>query len=315
MSGVLRPSRTFNISKTSMRISYGIKGHVIDVTKICKEDLLKRDNVIVIPSGDCNRASYFTDPIVNTKKKVFIEHDGITSEYEDNMQIEVDLTSNQIKTENIERVGDRLGSIHSELKIKYGTMKEEVPEQKMVIRYLKGEEKVLEIGGNIGRNSLVIASILGDSSNLVTLESDVDISRKLSENRLLNNMEFHIESSALSKRKLIQAGWDTKPSETLEPGFKWVNTITFEQLKRKYKIDFDTLVVDCEGALYYILLDMPEILENINLIIMENDYHRLEHKQYVDKVLLKNNFLVDFVEGGGWGPCYNNFYEVWKKAV
>ena len=73
--------------------------------------------------------------------------------------------------------------------------------------------------------------------------------------------------------------------------------------------------MDCEGAFYYILMDMPEILENISLIIMENDYHRLEHKQYVDKVLLENNFLVDYVEEGGWGPCYNNFYEVWKKAV
>ena len=135
-------------------------------------------------------------------------------------------TDDDIKTENIKSVGDRLGSIHSKLEIKYGTMEEEVPEQKMVVRYLKGEEKVLEIGGNIGRNSLVIASILDDSSNLVTLESDVDISRRLSENMLLNNMEFHIESSALSKRKLIQAGWDTKPSETLEPGFKWVSTIT-----------------------------------------------------------------------------------------
>ena len=194
-------------------------------------------------------------------------------------------------------------------------MDEEVPEQKMVVRYLKGEERVLEIGSNVGRNSLVIASILNDSSNLVTLESDVDISRRLSENMLLNNMKFHIESSALSKRKLIQAGWDTKPSETLETGFKWVSTITLEQLKHKYKIDFDTLVLDCEGAFYYILMDMPEILENISLIIMENDYHRLEHKQYVDKVLLENNFHVDYVEEGGWGPCYNNFYEVWKKAV
>ena len=41
----------------------------------------------------------------------------------------------------------------------------------MVVRYLKGNERVLEIGGNIGRNSLVISSILGkNSENLVVLE-------------------------------------------------------------------------------------------------------------------------------------------------
>ena len=194
-------------------------------------------------------------------------------------------------------------------------MKCEVPEQKMAVRYLRGQEKVLEIGGNIGRNSLVIASILENSNNLVTLESDVNISKQLSENRDLNNMKFYIESSALSKRKLIQKGWVTKPSETLEPNFMWVNTITLEQLTTKYNIKFDTLVLDCEGAFYYILMDMPEILDNINLIIMENDYDVLEQKKYVDNILTKNNFYVDYTENGGWGPCRNNFFEVWKKTA
>lgn len=43
-------------------------------------------------------------------------------------------------------------------------------------------------------------------------------------------------------------------------------------------MDFDALAVDCEGAFYYILLDMPEILEHVKLIIIENDYHDAEHK-------------------------------------
>ena len=214
-----------------------------------------------------------------------------------------------------DNVTTKLKNIHSKLKLKHGSMKKEIPEQKMVIRYLKGEEKVLEIGGNIGRNSLVIASILKNSNDLLTLESDVKISKKLSENRDLNNMKFHIESSALSKRKLIQNGWNTKPSEILEPNFKWVNTITLEQLKTKYNIKFDTLVLDCEGAFYYILMDMPEILDNINLIIMENDYHILEQKKYIDNILTKNNFYVDYTERGGWGPCRKNFFEVWKKTT
>ncbi len=290
-----------------MKITYGIKDDVIDVTKICKERLLTKNNIIVIPSGDCNRAKHFTDPIIGIKKKIFIE-----SEYEDNVQIEINIINNSIIINN---VVTQLENIHSKLKIKHGSMKNELPEQKMVVRYLRGQEKVLEIGGNIGRNSLVIASILENPNNLVTLESDVNISKKLSENRDLNNMKFHIESSALSKRRLIQRRWVTKPSETLEPNFKWVNTITLEQLKTKYNIEFDTLVLDCEGAFYYILIDMPEILDNINLIIMENDYHELEQKKYIDKILTKNNFYVDYTEGGGWGPCCNNFFEVWKKTA
>jgi hypothetical protein len=63
------------------------------------------------------------------------------------------------------------------------------------------------------------------------------------------------------------------------------------------------------------VIDMPEILNNINLIIMENDYHDFSHKQYVDQILIKNNFNRDYVESGGWGACYNNFFEVWKKTI
>jgi hypothetical protein len=59
-------------------------------------------------------------------------------------------------------------------------------------------------------------------------------------------------------------------------------------------------------------MDMPEILTNIKLIIMENDYLDKSHKIFVDDVL-KNNFNLDYVEQGGWGPCYSNFFEVWKR--
>jgi hypothetical protein len=93
-----------------------------------------------------------------------------------------------------------------------------------------------------------------------------------------------------------------------------INTISLEHLKIKYNIEFDTLVLDCEGAFYYILMDMPDILKNINLIIMENDYHIMAHKEYVNFTLTQNNFYVDYTEAGGWGPCADRFFEVWKKS-
>ena len=92
-----------------------------------------------------------------------------------------------------------------------------------------------------------------------------------------------------------------------------MNVISLDYLRLKYLIKFDTLVLDCEGAFYYILMDMPEILENINLIIMENDYNNIQHKYFIDDVLIKNNYIRDYVESGGWGCCYDFFYEVWKK--
>lgn len=282
-----------------MRIYYGISNYAINVTQICLDKLM-HNNIIEIPYGDVNRSKYFTDPFFGIQKKIIIENNGVLTEYDEDSIIKIDLN-------------DKLRNIHSKLKINYGSFNEEFPEQNMAVNYLTGNEKVLEIGGNIGRNSLIIASILNNDNNLVTLESDVNISKQLIENRDINHFHFHIEPSALSNRKLIQKDWDTIPSDILLEGYKWVNTITLEQLRMKYNIEFDTLILDCEGAFYYILMDMPDILNNINLIIMENDYHDISKKNYIDDVLTKNHFKVDYVESGGWGPCYSHFYEVWKK--
>lgn len=296
-----------------MKILYGIVGSSIDVTHICKEKLTV-NNIITIPNGDINRSTYFSDPLPRIVKSIFIEHNGKTLQYDPHTQIKINIIDNIITTNSNKDINMKIETIHSKLKLKYGSLKDELPEQKMVVRYLTGNEKVLEIGGNIGRNSLVIASIL-KHNKFVTLESSLSISKQLQENRDINNLDFYIENSALSKRKLIQKGWDTIPCDTLRNGYTFVNTITLDQLQRKYNIAFDTLILDCEGAFYYILMDMPEILNNINLIIMENDYKDINHKNYIDNVLCKNNFNRDYVESGGWGVCYKNFFEVWKRDI
>jgi FkbM family methyltransferase len=299
-----------------MRIFYGTENDSIDVTDICLTKLVDNKNIITIPSGDIERSKYFTDPLFGTLKKIFIiDEDENKKSYDDSFVIKINTITNNITTINNYDINKKTRSIQSKLKIKYGSFFEELPEQKMVVKYLTGNEKVLEIGGNIGRNSLIIASILNNNknNNLVTLECDTNIAMQLVENRFLNKLNFYIENSALSKRKLIQKGWDTIPSDVLQSGYKWVKTISIDELKSKYNIQFDTLVIDCEGALYYILMDMPEILNNIKLIIMENDYHNISHKNYIDQILINNKFYRDYVEKGGWGPCYNNFFEVWKK--
>jgi hypothetical protein len=48
---------------------------------------------------------------------------------------------------------------------------------------------------------------------------------------------------------------------------------------------------------------------NINFVVSV-----IEKKEYIDTILLQNNFYRDYVEGGGWGPCHDNFFEVWKKV-
>jgi FkbM family methyltransferase len=306
-----------------MLILYGTLKHNIDVTSICIQ-LLKYNNYIIIPAKDAVRARFFTDPLPSVLKSIFVVSESSTTEYNDSSSIYIDIETGTVLKDIPESVRlldpiVNLAYIQSKLNLLYGTFADELPEQKMAVRYLKGTESVLEIGGNIGRNSLIISSILKDPSKLVVLESDTNSSIKLKKNRDINGLNFHIENAALSKRKLIQKGWNTIVSDILLEGYKPVSLITYAELMNKYKIQFDTLVLDCEGAFYYILEDMPEVLNGINLIIMENDYTNGSHKEYIDDILKKNNFYVDYTESGGWlhnnkpCPCRNNFFEVWIR--
>jgi FkbM family methyltransferase len=304
-----------------MKITYGIANNNIDVTAICFEKL-REQGIVKIPSTDHSRASYFSDPLYGILKSVFITINDNVVEYDHTKNIYINSDSNEVYTqENVPvyitpSIQTTLANIHSQLQLDYGSFNEEYPEQMMAARYLTGKENVLEIGGNIGRNTLVISYILAQQNNynLVSLESDTNIAKQLTHNKEINKLNFHIENAALSKRKLIQQGWNTMSSDTVLDGWTAVNTITWDELQKKYNIQFDTLVLDCEGAFYYILMDMPEILTNINLIIMENDYNDIAHKNYIDTILKQHNFYVDYVEAGGWGCCFNNFFEVWKRS-
>ena len=86
-----------------------------------------------------------------------------------------------------------------------------------------------------------------------------------------------------------------------------------KNLKQKYNMKFNVLVLDCEGAIYYILKNEPEILNDIETIIIENDFTDITHKVFVNNVFESYNFKIVYNKSGGFQPLYNCFYEVWKK--
>lgn len=304
-----------------MIIKYG----TVDVTKQVYKYLMK-ERCIYIPGNDYIRVHIFGDNKYGVHKNITID-DVI---YNTDVFIDNDNTifTNNVP-ENIRDIflntpffinyNEKLLNIHKELKIEYGYLHQEYPEQIMSVRYLTGKEKILEIGGNIGRNSIIIGYILNknNNNNLVSLETNTEDAKKLEYNRDLNKLDFYIENAALSKRKLLQKGWNTIPADECNEENKnkyiEVNTITWEELNKKYNIAFDTLILDCEGAFYYILQDMPEILDNIKLILVENDYFNDEHKKYVDSVLIKNGFYLDYTNCHSENIILDNFYEAWIR--
>lgn len=291
-----------------MRIIYGNENNNLDITNYCINNLLE-NNKIYIPPTEKIRNILFSDPCPNLSKKIFVQNN-------DN-SIFIDCDNDKELNIHIKN-SDNIYNIHKQLSINYGSFNDELPEQRLSYNFLTGNEKVLEIGGNIGRNSLVIAKLLNDSKNLVVLESDKENAKKLNENKELNNFNFHIEDKALSSKKLIQAGWKSEISDILKNGYFWVDICNYNYIIDKYNIIFDTLIIDCEGAFYYILNDFPEILNNINLIIMENDYEDINYYNYVNNTLITNNFKCVYIEclpQATKFPCVNRFFEVWKKNI
>jgi len=303
---------------------YGANIRYLDITKTVMERCLK-NNIIEIPESDEARSALFEDIAYGYHKSIFVINNDTNTvkEYPIGRKIcfnvekgfDNSLVKHKYETE-FRLIPDhvlRLEKIHQMLEFKHGSLSDEYPEQLLAIKYLKSDAKVLEIGGNIGRNSCVIASILDNDKDLVVLEPSRLFSSLLIDNRNINNFKFHVERSALSNVSLIQKNWTTIPSEEILPGYTKVDTITFPELESKYQITFDTLICDCEGALYYILLNDPNILTNIKMIILENDFVNFDHKKHVDGLFSLFDLKCVYHEAGGWGPCYEYFYQVFVK--
>eukprot|EP01117_Protostelium_nocturnum_P012593 TRINITY_DN4634_c0_g3_i1.p2 TRINITY_DN4634_c0_g3~~TRINITY_DN4634_c0_g3_i1.p2 ORF type:complete len:329 (+),score=88.54 TRINITY_DN4634_c0_g3_i1:127-1113(+) len=309
-------------------IEYGTDGHWFEVTKRAYRHFYQ-GGFIVIPKDNATMDRFFGDPIYGRHKHIRVHTSWEGIQVFNGKQTVVDvrhIDSNLFHSKNTERdwfhkefcfaPHQNLANIHENIQFEGGSQYDEYPEQLMIMNYVKPNNKVLEIGSNIGRATLIIATILGknQSDSFVTMECDPGTCNQLHANLVLNNYQVHIEASALSNRKLMQKGWDTIPFEgEYKPGYSLVKTITFSELMEKYRIDFDTLVADCEGALFYILSDDPNMLNGFRTIIMENDYHVLEQKEFVDEIMKSKGFNRVYVKEGGWGPCEKFFFEVWQK--
>lgn len=324
-----------------IKFFYGADKTYIDVTHDVIRSCVYGGDVY-IPAGD-TAAQIFADPLPGIVKGIFVIREsaqGLIGHYYGPCEkIHIALTSEEktaLDADSDRRApgkaiilppaelgnDEKLALIHSQLKFVGGDLREEWVEQFNTLDFIGPAARVLELGSGQGRNTLLISCVLADESNLVTLECNPATVEILRTNRSLNNFSFHIEAAALSYRKLMY-NRDlalTKPSDELEEGYEWVNTITFEEIQEKYAIVFDTLVADCEGSLYYILQDNDSILKDIKTICLESDYRVPGQKWVVEDIFKHYGFkkVKWWILAGGDASglpqeCIDSFWEVWQK--
>jgi len=305
--------------ENNVSVLYGVEDQYKDVTRLCMFHCTK-EGILRIPKTDLERAQIFGDHVPGVFKHIIVrinddEHKLLHDEVGDFNIGNVKLSNDWFDRGEVDPVV-KLDSIHRNLIFQGGNIRDEYPEQMMSMLYIKPDSCVLEIGSNIGRNTMTIATILNDQSKLVTLECDPQSYEILKTNMETNGYDFNIINAALSARKLIQKGWETIPSETVLPGYFPVNTITYDELKEMCNMKFDTIVADCEGALFYILQDFPELMNSVTTMIMENDYTDPQHYIFVRDFLTNRDFKCVYSQGLGQYtsfPCRDIFFQVWER--
>lgn len=297
-----------------MKIYYGINGSYRDVTFAYLVYFL-RGMEIVIPASDAERCERIGDHIPGQEKEIAILFDeGKRMIVPTGISVKIEFTNelSKLVPRKTKYYGYTLPDIHANLQLALGSFQDELPEQRLAVQYIRPTDRVLEIGSNIGRNSLVISSILIDDRNLVTLECNPHFIPLLTFNRTLNCANFKVINAALSYKRLGIQDWGTivlEEDQPIPPGYSLVRTTTFEDLH----FNPNVLVADCEGALFHILSDNPNMLEGFQTLILENDYHDISQYQYLRSLFERFHFTIVHEEGGGWGPCANFFYQVWKR--
>jgi len=217
---------------------------------------------------------------------------------------------------------EKLISLHRY--IKCNDMSRELHEQILILKYLDPKSKVLELGGNIGRVSLIIATVLDNDSNLVVIEPTKEISDINIKNREINCFKYNVETKVLSKSPLflkrnLKESVANKTSNIEDDESELVENIQFSELQDKYNIIFDTIIIDCEGAFYFILKDFPNILNNINTIIIENDFETKEEYNEIYKTFISSGFNLietkDCYPINANGINRQNMHQVFKKII
>jgi len=136
-----------------MQIYYGITNNKKDITQQCIDTCC--NGVIFIPAEEINRCQLYGDPVYGHVKSIFLVFSE-NEQYEVNANCEVQIDLNN-KTINQIDIVNIVKNKHEQIKLKYNDWNDELTMQKMVIRHIKSNFKVLQVVENCNI-SLMIAS-------------------------------------------------------------------------------------------------------------------------------------------------------------
>ena len=154
--------------------------------------------------------------------------------------------------------------------------KMERDEQELAKTYIKENDVVLELGARYGSVSCIINSKLNNKNNQVVVEPDNRVWDALEKNKKNNKCSFNIVKGFISKKKLdltnLNSWYGGYGSTFIENNNTKIPSYTLEEVTKKYNLNFNVLVADCEGFLEVFFDENPNFYDNLRLIIFEADH-------------------------------------------
>ena len=203
------------------------------------------------------------------------------------------------------------------------TQRVETTEQKDAAAYIRPGDVVLELGARYGTVTYQIHKALKGRGMIVSIEPDFSVWNVLHENLSINGcMEKddptrpHLIPGVISKvpQTLVGEGYGAKTIA----GTCANNNTTVDELYKVYADTFNSrpftvVVADCEGCLDTVLLENPQLLKTVTLVLFEADGTRVKNAR-VFSLLTSAGFQnhTPFFTRPVWDYVLG-FHSVWKR--
>lgn len=176
---------------------------------------------------------------------------------------------------------DLAGITNGSTRIQLITNKYESAERHAIVRYLRRDIPVIELGGSMGVVACVTNKLLKDPTAHVVVEANPLAIPRLEQNRKLNGRRFEIVSRAIAYGadsvtfcpSTEMAGTSITRAGDQPP--VTVPTVSLGELARDRGFKRFNLVCDIEGLEYDLVCHEADVLRNADTIIMET------HARYI----------------------------------
>jgi FkbM family methyltransferase len=149
----------------------------------------------------------------------------------------------------------------------------ESAERELIGRFLRPDDRVIELGGCIGVLSCLVNSRLKSPGSHLVVEANPELIPILSRHRALNGAGFRIEECAVSSEPEVNFAVHrlmTHSSVLAQPDARLVKVHGRSLADLHYSHGpFNTLLIDVEGSELVVLKDSPHLLRDYRLVIIE----------------------------------------------